>query len=51
MKNKVDTKDHPLTKIIGLFDDIPDFTNEEYSKAKKSLFKNALNTEKIIEKK
>lgn len=30
---------HPLTQAIGLFDDIEDFTDEEFEAAKKSLFK------------
>ena len=38
-------KDHPLTKIIGLFDEIPDFTDEEYNEAKKSLFKNSFDSD------
>lgn len=32
-------KEHPLLKAIGLFDEIPSFTDEEFSEAKKSLFK------------
>ncbi len=35
----VTKKEHPLVKAIGLFDDIPDFTDEELEQAKKSLFK------------
>jgi AbrB family looped-hinge helix DNA binding protein len=35
----ISKKEHPLTRAIGLFDDIPDFTDEEYREAKKSLFK------------
>ena len=31
-------KEHPLSEIIGLFDNIGDFTDEEHRAAKKSLF-------------
>jgi hypothetical protein len=32
-------EEHPLSALIGTWDDVPDFTDEEYAKAKESLFK------------
>ncbi len=31
-------KEHPLSEVIGLFDDVGEFTDEEHTAAKKSLF-------------
>jgi AbrB family looped-hinge helix DNA binding protein len=35
----ISKKEHPLKEAIGLFDDIPSFSEELFTEAKKSLFR------------